>query len=319
MTTLVLAALAQLATTSPQSVADSGLATAWGFTPFPMIWTDYREQSLRFEDTIVFFNHRRMRYELNGDSLEMFKPISWFHPDDSVSQDEIDNYSFVLAHRDTDSIVLRPYRSSRFAPIAHERTEEYLFDTTSTFTLYNPLRLIDTSLSFNRMLYRHQSIFHGEIDFSYIDGHISSRVSLSNRRQEDNEKWVMIDNTKHLYFYGSKFATRMTSFRKYHDEHALKQGYYQGLLDDSLYSALIHLLMLCNPDRLQTSNDQSSSSTRTFEIYYGKAYKKFNCDSPSPFMIAITHQIDDLLMAVPLIPSNAAKKMFENFNEPQGR
>ena len=318
MTTLVLAALAQLATTSPQSLADSGLPTAWGFAPLPTLWTDYKEQALRFEDTVVVFNHRRMRYELNGDSLEMFTPISWLDADDSVSQDEIDNYSFILAHRDTDSIVLRPYRGSRFAPIKHEPTDDYLFDITSTFTLYNPVRLIDTTLSFDRALYRYQGTARGDFLFTNIDGYSSIQVKLTDRQQM-NEKWVMIDNTKHLYFYGSKFATMITSHRRYHDELAMKPGYYQGLLADSLYTSFIHLLMLCNPGRLHTSNDRSSSATESFEIYFGNAYKIFNCDRPSPFMIAITHQIDDLLMAVPLVQSNAAKKKFENFNKTQGR
>ncbi len=291
------------------------------------IWVSNNYESLIIMDTIAYFetnaDRHMFHYILRGDSLVLFSPYSiqgdslvpfqsdtmsdnYFQPEDTGG------FCFIIEHRDSDSMVLRPYRSSTREQFKHSSEDDYLFDSTNTITLYSILK--DTLLSFDRLLfYTHSSnrFEHGLIlrigskgEIVYPPGKLIER-----------DLRIIIDSTKTMYLYGNNFAMQLWGLYKYGNKNALKQGYYQGCLSDSLYRRLIDLLKTSSLDRMRFKKDpyDSTGPKYTLDIYYNGKYKRTEgTDAPLIGYRLVTY-LSSVATEVPLVKSKTAKKMFEQF------
>lgn len=295
------------------------------------IWVGNNSESLSIADTVAFFDFSTdwnvFHYTLRGDSLELFSPhliregslaqsLSDTMSEDNLQPADTIGVCFIIEHQDPDSLVLRPYLNSTWKQYRHAVEDGYLFDSTHTITLYSILK--DTLFSFDRLLFCEHSRLQGT-GGTIVNGSPGG-IYLPRGKLIERDQRIIIDSTKTMYLYGNKFAMQLWGLYKYGNKNALKQGYYQGCLSDSLYRRLIDLLKTSSLDRMHFKKDlyDSTGSKYSLDIYYNGKYKRTEgTDSPliGYGLVTFFSAIKPLIPEVPLVKSKTAKKMFEQFHK----
>jgi hypothetical protein len=303
---------------------------------FMGIWMGNNYEALAIIDTAVITNDAVAIFETSGDrhifhytlkedTLEIFSPYlvkgdnlvpfssdtlsdDYFQPVDSGG------FCFIIEHRDLDSLVLRPHRSSTREQFKHTREDDYMFDSTNTITLYPTLK--DTLFSFDKLMFCTQYKFRSEYGFTgiYREGEHTDSIYYPPGKLIEEDLRIIIDSTKTMYLYKDKFAMQLYCIYKFGNKNALKQGYYQGCLSDSLYDLLLNVLSTCYLDRMQLRIDFDSTTPEySLDIYYNDKYKR-TVGTDFPLMgTALFKYLSSIDRKVPLVKSKTAKEMFEQF------
>ncbi|MDQ7798225.1 MAG: hypothetical protein RDU76_04670 [Candidatus Edwardsbacteria bacterium] len=292
-------------------------------------WVGNSSESLRIVDTVAFFDFSTdwnvFNYVLREDSLELFTPrlirggslaqsLSDTMSEDNLQPADTIGVCFIIEHQNPDSLVLRPYRNSTWKQYRHAVEDGYLFDSTRTITLYSILK--DTLFSFDRLLFCEHNRLQGT--GGTIGSGNTGGIYLPQGKLIERDLRIIIDSTKTMYLYGNKFALQLWGLYKYGNKNALKQGYYQGCLSDSLYRRFIDLLKTSSLDRMRFKKDpyDSTGPKYSLDIYYNGKYKRTEgTDFPliGYGLVTFFSAIKPLVTEVPLVKSKTAKKMFEQF------
>jgi hypothetical protein len=135
---------------------------------------------------------------------------------------------------------------------------------------------------------------------------------------------IIMDSSKNVYLYANKYYIQLCGINEHGNKNALKQGYYQGCLPDSMYNHLIDLLRFGALDRMRFKKDINSLCFKeescdfhrqeyTLDIYYNNKYKR-TVGANFPLMsFGLFTYLSSVGTEVPLVKSKTAKKMFEQF------
>lgn len=301
-------------------------------------WVGNNYESLIIIDTIASFetsvDWHLFHYTLKGDSLELFVPYSKLGgglpsvPTDTTSEDNLEPYHnsgfcFIIEHQDQDSMVLRPCRSSTRGQYRHAGEDGYLFDSTRTITLYFSFK--DTLLSFDRLMFCKHSSERHEDGLTLVVPN-KGKISFPPGKLIEMDLNIIVDSTKTIYVYGNKYGMQLLGLNKHSNNNALKQGYYQGCLNDSLYSRLIDLLKTSSLDRMRFKKDRNSLCFKkdtcdfykleySLEIYYNNKYKRTDGNRFPAIGYSLFIYLLSIETEVPLVKSKTAKDMFKQFNK----
>lgn len=287
--------------------------TIWG------IWVGNNSEYLAIIDTAALFDistdWQSFHYTLRGDSLELFSPDSM--TEDTLKPNYYSGFCFIIEHQDSDSIVLRPYRSSTLNQYVHGKEDGYLFDSNCTTTLFKTSFFRDTMFSFERLLfcYYSSSLYERGLTIVGKTGQDTNSIYYPPGKRIELDMKIIIDSTKTIYFYGNKYYMQLWGLYNRGNKKSLEQGYYQGCLSDSLYRQLLDLLNTSSLDRMRLKKGlyDSTGPMYSLDIYYDNKYKR----TEGTRFPAIGHNLFQFLSSIeaktPLIKSKTAKDMFKRF------